>query len=60
MLNKAVSFNLFDPTMLVHLPWDFTATPPYYDNFGWLQYESSNFYVNLGFITIIVLLMMIR
>ena len=36
MLNKAVSFNLFDPTMLVHVPWDFTPTPPYYDNFGWL------------------------
>ena len=60
LLNKAVSFNLIYPTMLTYMPWDFTTTPPYYDNFGWLQYDSSNFYLNIGFITYIVFFMLVR
>ena len=60
LLNKAVSFNLVDPTRLTFIPWEFTTTPPYVDNFGWLQYDSSNFYENVNFITLIVLFMLVR
>ena len=60
LLNYVVSFNLLDPSTFKMTPWSFTKTPPYNDNFEWLQYDTSNFYENIGFITVIVLLMMLR
>ena len=60
MLNEAVSFNLIDPTTLTFIPKEFTPTPPYFDNFGWLQYDSSNFFENIGFISLLVVFLMAR
>ena len=60
LLNHVVSFNLLDPTSLTVTPWSFSRTPPYNANFEWLQYDTSNFYENIGFITVIVLLLLMR
>ena len=58
-LNKIVSFNLLDIKEIPYSP-EFTETPPYHENFEWLQYDTSNFFENLDFITIIIVFMLLR
>ncbi len=51
-LNEIGSFNVADPTTSTN----FTDSRAYNDEFEWLKYDTSNFYQNLGFIIIIILL----
>ena len=61
-LNNIVSFKMFDMKDIEEFTFtpDFTETPPYNDNFEWLQYDTSNFFENLGFINVILVVMLMR
>ena len=50
-LNRIVSFNLIDKTAV-----DFVESRSLYTNFEWLKYDTGNFYENLGFISIIAII----
>ena len=57
-LNKIVSFNKYDPNDFIET--GFTDTPPLHANFEWLQYNTSNFYQNLGSIILLFAILLGR
>ena len=54
-VNQVVGFKRTMPT-----DWHVSPTPPVNTNFYWMGYETMSFFENMGFVTILLLLLVIR
>lgn len=59
ILLPIVTFDLISPfgNDMIPIPWGFSETDPYNENFEWIGYDSANFFNNLGSIGLFIFIL---